>query len=555
MTEAARRQSVVLGAALVAAPLLAWFALLAVASVEVPYIDDYDAVVDFLMRTLDEPDAGRRMARLLAPHNEHPMLTLRSAVLATWALGGGIDFGVLNALGGVMLAGLVGALFCGFATDLEPRARLLPFAPASLFLVQPEYWMVLLSSTTSLSSVAVTTWAAWTFVLLERGGTGALAAAAVTAFVAAFSLGNGVLVPWLGAVVLLLRGRKAAAALLGAVALATTTLFVALMPEARGPHLGAVLAAPGRLVLYGLNFVGTAASFSLRGLAAVCGAALTASAVGLVARGLPRRRPALFALLLFMFGSIGLNALARAGQGAGAPLLQPRYSFYGAVILAVTWLGWAELLRDRPWARRAFAGLLAAAVLFSVTSFAIHQEDVFRISRRLEDGIDTWLTQGNEGLVHPDFLKASMLLTRAYDRGLMAPPRRWVEEHAGEPIRTELPDPGGAIRMRIDAVYEDDVMAFVSGWAFGGGSAINQQVAIVLHSPRAVRIFGAHEVPRADLTYLDLDEMGAIYGSGFRAIVPKRRMPPGTYRVGVLVRRGSLAWVAFGNRKIHVAAR
>lgn len=552
---AARRWRSWLGAALVAVPIAGYFALLSTASVEVPYLDDYDAVVDFLLRTLDEDTASARLGRLLLLHNEHPMLTLRVAVLGTFAITGGINFGALNALGGLLLVGLLAAMFAASTPDTPPAERLLPFAPAALFLIQPQYWMVLLSATTSLSSVAVTTWAAVTFVALERDGPLARAIAILTAAIATFSLANGILVPWLGAGVLLLRGRPRAARMMAGLGLVLTAAFAAIVTESPAPNLAAVLASPVRLILYILNFVGGSAGFSRFGWSAVCGALLLTSAGFLVWQGLPRRRPALFALLLFILGSIGLNAMARAQQGAGAPLLQPRYSFYGAVILATTYLGWAEILRRRRFAQRAFGATLAIAVVFSLASFTIHQPDVMRQSRRLDDGLDDWLTRGYSGLLHLDFRKASQLLIKAYDRRLLVPPRRWFKQYAGEAIQTELPAVGRSIRMRIESVYQDDDLAFVSGWAFSGGTARNQEVEIVLRSPRAIRVFSAYEVPRADLTHLEPERMASVYGSGFRAVVSKRRVPPGEYRIGILVRRGSHAWLRFSNRKIYVEKR
>ena len=178
-----------------------------------------------------------------------------------------------------------------------------------------------------------------------------------------------------------------------------------------------------------------------------------------------------------------------------------------------------------------------------------------RQSRRLDDGLDDWLTRGYSGLLHLDFRKASHLLIKAYDQQLLVPPRRWIKDYAGEAIQTELPAVDRSIRMRIESVYQDDDLAFVSGWAFSGGTARNQEVEIVLRSARAIRVFSAYEVPRADLTHLEPERMASVYGSGFRAVVSKRRVPPGEYRIGILVRRGSHAWLRFGNRKIYVEKR
>ena len=199
-----------LGLLLVLAPVVAYFHLVATVSVEVPYIDDYDAVVDYLTRTLDEP-ASLGPRRFFSRHNEHFMTTLRAAVLLSYAALHRIDFGVLNLTGSAFLVVLLVVLFAAFRVGTRPAEKLLAFAPAALFLVQPQYWMMLLSATTSLSGFAVAAYAALTFLALERRSPGALGAAVVCAGAATFALGSGALVLPLGALQLALATTLASA--------------------------------------------------------------------------------------------------------------------------------------------------------------------------------------------------------------------------------------------------------------------------------------------------------------------------------------------------------
>lgn len=531
-----------LGLLLVLAPVLAYFHLLASVTVEVPYIDDYDAVVDYLTRTLDEP-ASLGVRRFFSRHNEHVMTTLRAAVLLSYAVLHRIDFSVLNVLGSAFLVVLLVALFAAFRAGRRPADKLLPFAPAALFLVQPQYWMVLLSATTALSGFAVTAYAALTFLALERRSPGAFAAAVLGAAAATFALGNGALVLPLGALQLALARRWRALAVW--CALATPLLLAAFLVDPQERAALYMLDRPDRMLQYALNFIGGSAGFSRRGLSLVAGALLVASFGALCLRRLDRRSPVVFALFLFLFGSIASNALLRAHHGVGAPLLQPRYRFYGSLLLALTHLGWLETL-DRPRAARRFlTAALPVAVAFSLLSFGLYRGAAIDFSERLERGLDYWWTTGDGGLSHPEFRKASVFLLAALDAGHLAPPAGWAERLGSDPLPATPPPPGRAVALGLDAVAQDDEVLLLSGWAYVAGGARDQEVEVVLRSRKREFVFPAYKVGRIELPQ-------PLARSGFRAVIRKRALPPGRYRVGALVRWHGSEYLSYLKRTVEV---
>ena len=216
------------------------------ASVDVPYIDDYDALLGFLRMADEAPSVGARLRLLVEQHNEHQMALPRLAALATRGVTGRLDFTTLNLLGTGQLLLLLAALFAAFRRGEPARDRLLPFAPAALLLVHPQYWMIYHSPTTSLSSVAVVAFAAIAFVCLQRGGAFGLLAAAALGLAATVTLANGLLVLVLGALVPLLERRlRLALAWLGIAAglLAFHFLVVAPTPPRADPS--ALLEDPG----------------------------------------------------------------------------------------------------------------------------------------------------------------------------------------------------------------------------------------------------------------------------------------------------------------------
>jgi hypothetical protein len=531
-----------LGLLLVLAPVVAYFQLAATVAVEVPYIDDYDAVVDYVTRTMDEP-ASLGVRRFFSRQNEHMMTTLRAAVLLSYAALHRIDFSVLNLVGSAFLVLLLVALFVAFRPGARPAEKLLAFAPAALFLVQPQYWMVLLSATTALSGFAVAAYAALAFVALERRSPGAFVAAVACAGAATFALGNGALVLPLGALQLALGRRWRALALW--CALATPLLLAAFLIDPQERAALYTLDRPDRVLLYTLNFVGGTAGFAQRGVSLVAGGLLVASFGALCLRRLHRRSPALFALFLFVLGSIAANALLRAHHGVGAPLLQPRYRFYGSLLLALTYLGWLETL-DRPrLARRFVAVALPVALAFSLLSFGLYRGVALDWSEKLERGFDYWWTTGDGGLSHPEFRKASVFLLAALDAGHLVPPPGWAERLGSDPLPVTPPAPSRSVTLGIDAVAQDDEVLLLSGWADVAGGARGQEVELVLRGRGREFVFPTYEVVRIELPQ-------PLARSGFRAVIRKRSLPPGSYRVGALVRWHDGVYLTYLKRIIEV---
>lgn len=538
-----------LGLALVVAPVLVVLQMAVEASVDVPYIDDYDALLGFLSMHDRTPSSAGRLRLLVEHHNEHLMVLPRLAALATRRAVGYLDFQILNVLGTAHLGLLLGALFLAFRRSEAAADRLLPFAPAALLLVHPQYAMLYHSPTTSLSSVGVLAYSALAFVALQRGGAGGAIVAGLLALASTLTLANGFLVFPVGLVVPLLARRWRAAAvwaLIGAGLLAFH--FLAVRPPVPRADALAAFQDPLRLLRYVLNMVGNAAGFSQRGVSLATGGLLLLAFAGATARGLPRQSPALFALLLFVLGSVAANALARSEIGPASPLLQPRYRLYGALLLALAYLSWAEILRD---SRRAFTAALVASLAFSLASFYVYRDRLPRLSQRLAEGYERWWVRGDGGLQYPDFRTANALLLEGLDAGWLRPPPGWLERHAAWPIPRDPPKADNAVSFHLDVVSEDDAALYVSGWAHAG-SSIGQEVEIVLRTRGRTLVFPTTAIPRPDLPRNHPEQARVLAESGFRSILPKRAVPAGRYRLGVLVRRAGREHLSYQRRPIDV---
>ena len=420
--------------ALVALPVLSFFALLATAAVNVPYLDDYDTILRFLLETR-EPSA-ETLRLLLAQHVEHRLVFLRAVALGL-AGTGPINFVTLAWLGCLGLT--LGA--AGFFVAFRPNgregapvsAKLLWFAPAALALFQPQFWDAFFWATSALSNLWVLPLALATLLVLARGGFLAMACAAALAAATTLTQGNGLLVLPAGLLLLGLTRRPGAAVVwLGSCALIGGLYALDFQPVDGAPGLLDSLRLTGTLLHYALNFLGSAPGFSHPTASPLFGVLLLGSTAALGFLGFPKRNPVLYAALLLLTASAGLNALGRAYiSGADYALASTRYRFYSSAMLAVTYLCWAEWIATRE-ARRERRGQpgrvgsvflalsLAAGLAFSSLSYGFYLPKALETSKKLRGGLLHWSATGR-GLMHPDVRHAGAILERAIEQGLYAP--------------------------------------------------------------------------------------------------------------------------------------
>jgi len=204
----------------------------AAASVDVPFLDDWDALLGFQIYWSGAETLGARLRLLFDPHNEHLLAVPRALVLVVHGLSGRIDFTWLNLIGNACGVGLLVALWPSFWPGRPTSTRAVAFLPAVLLVAQPQAWTAVLSPTVSISNLGVMFLAAACYAALAKAGRARLALAAACAAAAIFCSANGILVALLGAGIPWLRAPQGAAAplfqpryrLYGAVLLALTHL-------------------------------------------------------------------------------------------------------------------------------------------------------------------------------------------------------------------------------------------------------------------------------------------------------------------------------------------
>ena len=414
---------------LVLAPL-AYLLFVAQYAVDVPQHDDYDDALRQMITAYAAPDAEARTAALFAQHNDHLTWWNRLLYTAQIEALGHLDFRLL-----ILFANLaVVALALVYAHVLRDDAGR-PWIPfAALLMLQPLAWESVFWAMASLSNFWVVLFPALAFVLLGRRTLGATAAAAVFGGLASFTQGNGLLA-WPIGLWLLLRPRSelripSTVLWLAAAALVASVYLASYEPSAnalrtRTYALEHPIRALSLFVPWLLQLLAGPLSLGNKGIGIAVGAASLLWTLLALVSGMHARRPALFAMAVFLLGSLALAAGAHHQSFAGTPFA-PRYRFYSVQLfmLATIGLGEAWLVRGHHLSRRFAPSLAAAGLALCLSGYAAVWGEVRTQRTELVEGMAHWREKGwVEGLaVHAFFVRdAPVVLKQAIRLGLYRP--------------------------------------------------------------------------------------------------------------------------------------
>jgi hypothetical protein len=369
-----------------------WLGLLFWQVPDLPWEDDYDAVLGCTIQLVGMDSLGERAALLFAQHNEHRFAGMRAAPLFSLALFGRVRFDFLCLLGNLGLVGSL-ALIC-LVTPLRGWA----LAPVWVLGLSLLNFRNLGWSMSSLSNHWILFTVMGALVLMARPGVWRMAGGlACLAAALAFQAGGWALAPAAGAMLAWQRRWSALAGLLAAAGLLAGLYFWGWQHPAHHPAMSEGLYRPWDLALYFLYFLGnfwgqfgpTSLSSSL--LAGAGGLVACALVLWLGLKGWWRRNPALSGFLLFMIFLAGLIALGRLGLGKDQALVY-RYTIFSLVFWGVLFLGLAETLL--PAARRRLTvTALAFCLVFTLVTVPIYgQRLADRWSRRPGDTAH-WLSR------------------------------------------------------------------------------------------------------------------------------------------------------------------
>lgn len=182
---------------------VAWyFYYVAHYSVDIPYLDDYDAILDYLLK-FREATGGEKLRSIFLPHNEHIISMTRLVSWVDYGLTGQINIAALVLLGNGLLLLPLGLLYRTFAASHRYPAYY--FLLVVLIFLNPQYSVTSLWAMALWSNIWVlvpVAFSAWLLTSPRRWYW-----AIPLAMVATFSNGNGLMIWPIGLLILLLERR------------------------------------------------------------------------------------------------------------------------------------------------------------------------------------------------------------------------------------------------------------------------------------------------------------------------------------------------------------
>jgi hypothetical protein len=216
---------------LIALPVMCMIGLIAIYTVNVPWMDDIDAFLYFILGYTDAKTIGNKLGWLIRPNNEHRILTGKLITLAMYKLTGVVNFRwlVVAAFGF-----LLGLLYVFYRVFRSCRLPLLAFVPVCFLMLQPQFYLTSLWAITGLQHQVAVMLIFTTLYLLAGNERTRFVAAIGVQVLASLSMSNG-LFGWVaGAVVLALQRRWTSLGLWLVLSVATIWFYFHDFPNGQG---------------------------------------------------------------------------------------------------------------------------------------------------------------------------------------------------------------------------------------------------------------------------------------------------------------------------------
>jgi hypothetical protein len=468
---------------LIALPVALFYGALFSHLVDLPFYDDYNAVLLFLNQMAQaKSGAARFWLWLAAQHNEYKIFFTHGLAWAQIALLGHVNFIQLCILGDCAVLVLALILWSMFLPDQKDLTkRLAYFVPVAWLLFQLGYWETLTWAMASLQNLWVIVFSFGMIRCLLLASRRAYAGALVLYVLAIAASGNGFLLLPVGLGILMLRrqlARTGGLLAVSAVCIAAYAYHYNVM-SSQAPSRGSVFSTLFHLRPdYAITFLGNGAAVAGSSPISVVictglGVVLLLFFVWLAWRGYWRRNPLVFCCVLFIL----MTSVGVAGLRSDYGLMQsitPRYAIYGTLLIILAWTAIAEeflQFRDEPFLQNnPFLLMALASILLSLWL----------------DGIGYRELVGRENTVE-----------------------KWMAafEHPGSPGSAEAPMP---------PLREKN--AFTAAWRAQARKILNESIRLGVYEPPELKEelepepADAHKSPAAPGSQAFMPQTGADYG-------------------------------------------
>ena len=380
-------------AVLLLLPIVVFYLLLARAAVDLPFLDDYPSVLDFLNVHAQLPTLQAKTLHLLtSQHNEYKLLFENCVFVIERAWLGHVSFLMLMATGNLFVLLIFLLLWRVSLVQVAPWRRALLIAPAAYLLFQLQYASTLDWAMGSLQNLPVLFFALLSLWMLTRTGWGFFAAACAAMLLSIASSGNGFVLLLAGGIFLVAKRawrEWMVWSAVGAMALAAYLYHYNFHSSQSTPQPGGSIFRPLHLfqIGYALSFLGASAAGTVTVMPAiVIGVVLCAGFFWLWKIRYDRVNPTLYYFYLFLLLS-ALGVAALRGDEGIVQSLASRYRIYSNLALAVSYLIAIEYVFESKYRPRVLHFVLIPAIVFSCLFCAVSDRAGYRFLKQRSEEV------------------------------------------------------------------------------------------------------------------------------------------------------------------------
>lgn len=339
-------------------PVGVYFFFVVYFSENIPFMDDYDAILKFVIDFVGEESFLKRIQLVFSQHNDHRLAFLHLVVLAQYYVIGGINFQHLIILGNLSIIAILFILWKAFECS---KYKSYHFLPAVYLLFSLAYFEASLWAMVSLSGLSVVAFSFAAIYLLGKDKNCHFIGSCFFATAAVFTQGNGkiVLMCCIAMLVFKKQYKKSVIWIVMSVLLLllptllldpTHTSYISISEILQSPirHIRHYLSIFSFLGTYfeSLTFLGTySGMLAFLGtyygsiiLTLITGAVIACCFIYLIRIKFYTKNLVLFSLITFIF----LNALA-VGYARPSVVFPSRYAIYSTLAIAIMYLTLYEI--------------------------------------------------------------------------------------------------------------------------------------------------------------------------------------------------------------------
>lgn len=358
-------------------------------SVNLPWNDDAIFMYYAYRRLLPETTWLQFLTDTFSLHVDHLVAVPYMLVLALSKLTGQLNFKAVVLLGNLSLGASLFLLYRSFRrTGLSPWY----FVPASLLLCTPVHWEDSMWPLCVLQHNLLVFWVLLSLYCLEVPGRWRFLGAVLAGVLCIFSSGNGFLVLFPGAVLLISQRRfRELGIWVGVLVLSLAPYVVGYRPS-EATRVGDSLSNPARFVQYIMVFLGGNLSVNFMTRPFLLGLLLVAIWLYTTVISIRINRFSLaWSGLLFLMMTAAIAALSRSWIGIA---VVGRYQIYASYALTLSYLLLPELVRDKSWKKWIVGPAALASAAFAAYAWFVYWPIVTYRQQLLTAEVRNWNRNG-----------------------------------------------------------------------------------------------------------------------------------------------------------------